>query len=244
MYTQTLVLGAARERVFDTIATVDGVRRWWTPLASGSGSDLVLEFAGLDERIVMRVEAERPSRVRWSCVQHTSAPAWDGTAIGFELGEPSPGACEVSFRHDGIVPALVADGWRRFLASLAAEAEQGAGEPFGPHGALAVARAYHRAWTSNDFARAGSFLARDLHTDVPINTYADADEFLGAVTRFSEVIDSVDVLAEFEHADEALLLYDLVGAPFGTLRVAEHFTVADGRIARIRHVHDTAALTA
>jgi hypothetical protein len=33
-------------------------------------------------------------------------------------------------------------------------------------------------------------------------------------------------------------------APFGTIRVAEHFTVADGLITGIRHVHDTVALRA
>ncbi len=33
-------------------------------------------------------------------------------------------------------------------------------------------------------------------------------------------------------------------AGFGTLRVAEHFTVVDGVITRIRQVHDTAALRA
>jgi ketosteroid isomerase-like protein len=31
---------------------------------------------------------------------------------------------------------------------------------------------------------------------------------------------------------------------FGMLRVAEHFTVADGKITRIRQIHDTAALRA
>ena len=30
----------------------------------------------------------------------------------------------------------------------------------------------------------------------------------------------------------------------GMMRIAEHFTVADGRIKRIRQVHDTAALRA
>ena len=50
------------------------------------------------------------------------------------------------------------------------------------------------------------------------------------------------MLAEFASGDDALLLYDLQTEPFGTLRVAEQLTVADGRIRRIRHVHDTAAL--
>ena len=38
-----------------------------------------------------------------------------------------------------------------------------------------------------------------------------------------------------------MLLYDMAVDRLGTLRVAEHFTVAGGRIIRIRQVHDTAA---
>ena len=37
-----------------------------------------------------------------------------------------------------------------------------------------------------------------------------------------------------------MLLYDLVIGPVGTLRVADHFTAGDGKITRIRQVHDTA----
>jgi hypothetical protein len=39
-----------------------------------------------------------------------------------------------------------------------------------------------------------------------------------------------------------MLLYDMDVAGLGMLRVAEHFTVRDGKIVRIRQVHDTAAL--
>jgi hypothetical protein len=41
-----------------------------------------------------------------------------------------------------------------------------------------------------------------------------------------------------------MLLYDLDAEPLGTLRIAEHFTVAGGKITRIRQVHDTAAVRA
>jgi hypothetical protein len=43
---------------------------------------------------------------------------------------------------------------------------------------------------------------------------------------------------------EEMLLYDLDAERVGTLRVAEHFTVADGKITRIRQIHDTAAIRA
>jgi len=41
-----------------------------------------------------------------------------------------------------------------------------------------------------------------------------------------------------------MLLYDLAAGPVGTLRVAEHFTVADGKIVRIRQIHDTVPVRA
>lgn len=52
------------------------------------------------------------------------------------------------------------------------------------------------------------------------------------------------MLAQFSANDEAMLLYDLDVAQLGPLRVAEHLTVANGRITRIRHVHDSATLRA
>ena len=41
---------------------------------------------------------------------------------------------------------------------------------------------------------------------------------------------------------DACLIYDMDVASLGTLRVAEHFLVADDRIVRIRQIHDTATL--
>ena len=110
--------------------------------------------------------------------------------------------------------------------------------------ALEVARAYHAAWAGGDFDAAGRRLADDLETDVPINTYAGKEDFLAAVRAFGSRATRVRVLAEFGNGDEALLLYDMDGLPIGPFRVAEQFTVSGGRIRRIRHVHDTAALRA
>jgi uncharacterized protein YndB with AHSA1/START domain len=63
MYARRLTIGAARQRVFDAIATLDGPRHWWTTVVTGSaaaGGELRFGFAGLDEQIVMRVDALRP----------------------------------------------------------------------------------------------------------------------------------------------------------------------------------------
>jgi hypothetical protein len=44
--------------------------------------------------------------------------------------------------------------------------------------------------------------------------------------------------------DEAMLLYDLDAELLGSLRVVEHFTVAEGMITRLRQIHDTAPVRA
>lgn len=108
--------------------------------------------------------------------------------------------------------------------------------------ALEVARDYHQAWTRGDLDTAATCVAADLTTDVPLATYADATDFLAGLTRFVQLVDNVELLAELGGSDEAILLYDVHMDPLGTLRVAEHFTVANDRITHIRHVHDTHAL--
>lgn len=134
-YARQLTALVARERVFDAIATVDGLRRWWTTIVTGSaapGGTLRFGFAGLDEQIVMRVDAvQPPSAITWSCVAHTRDDEWAGSTVRFGLADRGPRACELDFRHTGIAPELVAAGWKHFLASLTAYAEHGAGSPYG-----------------------------------------------------------------------------------------------------------------
>jgi uncharacterized protein YndB with AHSA1/START domain len=134
MYARRFTIGASRERVFDAIATLDGLRHWWTTIVTGSaapGAELLFGFAGLDEQIVMRVgEVQRPSAVGWSCVAHTRDQQWTGSRLRFELADRGLNACELYFRHR-IAPELVAAGWDHFLASLAAYTEGGNGSPFG-----------------------------------------------------------------------------------------------------------------
>jgi uncharacterized protein YndB with AHSA1/START domain len=243
-YEQHLTIAAPRERVYEAIATVEGVRGWWTPIVTGAGQERQLGFEGMDELIVLyQDEAERPARVRWTCLGHSGAEAWNGSAITFVLAEIAAGQCELAFRHDGVAPDLVAPGWERFLTSLADLAETGVGAPFG-HEALAVARRYHRAWTGRDFEAAAVCLDEDLETDVPLNTYATKAEFADALAGFGAMVQRAELLAALEGDGEALLLYDMVTAPFGTIRIAESFTVRNGLITRIRHVHDTTALRA
>jgi uncharacterized protein YndB with AHSA1/START domain len=139
-YARRVAFGAPRERVFDALATLSGLRGWWTPIVSGSaatGGVLRFAFDGLDEHIVMRVDgAKRPSSVHWSCVVHTRLHDWKDTKVTFDLAARGPEGCELSFQHVGLTPQLdcYADcerGWDHFLASLIACVERGKGTPFG-----------------------------------------------------------------------------------------------------------------
>lgn len=107
-----------------------------------------------------------------------------------------------------------------------------------------IVRAYHVAWTAKDFAAASALLADTLVVEVPVNEYPTAESFAAALASFGAMVTKVELLAAMSDGDEAMLLYDLAAGPVGTLRVAEHFTVAEGKIVCLRQIHDTAPIRA
>ncbi|MGH3291788.1 MAG: nuclear transport factor 2 family protein [Trebonia sp.] len=107
-----------------------------------------------------------------------------------------------------------------------------------------VAGAYHRAWTTRDFDRAVSLLSPSLHVEVPVSSYPTRESFAEALLMFGSQVASVEVLSEMDAGDEAMILYDMEVEGLGAVRVVEHFTVSDGKIVRLRQIHDTAAIRA
>jgi uncharacterized protein YndB with AHSA1/START domain len=103
-----------------------------------------------------------------------------------------------------------------------------------------IVDAYHRAWTTKRFDRALALLAPSLQVEVPINDYATREAFAEALVRFGREVVSVDVLSELAGHDEAMILYDMEVTGLGTMRIVEHFTIDDGKIVRLRQIHDTA----
>ena len=112
-----------------------------------------------------------------------------------------------------------------------------------PAGALAVARGYHDAWQRRDYQAAWQLLSDDLAVEVPVSSYHSKAAFAEAARRTREMTAAVIPLAGFGNDGEAVLLYDL-SLPTGDLRIAEYFRVSGGRITKITHIHDTAALRA
>jgi hypothetical protein len=110
--------------------------------------------------------------------------------------------------------------------------------------ALAVAHTYHDAWTTRRFDDAVRLLAPTLRVEVPINSYPTVASFAYALAKFGRLVQRVTLLTALGGLNEAMLLYDMEVDGLGSMRVAEHFTVAEGRIVLLRQIHDTAALSA
>jgi ketosteroid isomerase-like protein len=110
--------------------------------------------------------------------------------------------------------------------------------------ALAIATAYHDAWTAKDFDGAEALLSDQLVVEVPVNDYPTKGSFVQALEGFGSLVYAVRLLLRMGKDNEAMLLYDLDAQVLGRMRVAEHFTISDGKIVRLRQIHDTAAVRA
>ena len=103
-------------------------------------------------------------------------------------------------------------------------------------------RTYHDGWASGNVEQAVGLLDPGLVVEVPINEYPTTASFADALRGFAPLVSHVEILSELAQGDEAMLLYDMQVQGLGEMRVVEHFTVADGRIVRLRQIHDTARL--
>ena len=137
-YARRVAFGGPCERAFDAIATIEGLRCWWTPQTSGAcgvGDELRFDFEGVDS-IVMRVDrSDAPFAVEWSCIEHSGLADWKGTRALFQLVPRSSEGSELTFRHVGLTASLECfgqceRGWDHFLASLASCVERGVGKPY------------------------------------------------------------------------------------------------------------------
>jgi ketosteroid isomerase-like protein len=97
--------------------------------------------------------------------------------------------------------------------------------------ALDIAVAFLDAWTEGDFKKAGSHLADDFVFEGPIAHYTSASDFLAGSKRFIETIrPGWAKVAAFGDDREALLLYDLTHRSGSRMRIADYYTVSNGKI--------------
>lgn len=122
--------------VYGRLATVDGLRQWWTTDTRGQaskGDQLSFHFGGPDRFMTMEVvELEPARRVAWRCVD--GPEEWHDTTISFDLRDVD-GETILNFTHAGWREPVEFMGhcsskWGSYLLSLKQSLEGDAGLPF------------------------------------------------------------------------------------------------------------------
>ncbi len=128
-------IDASKEKVFEAISTIEGLKKWWTPDTTGSeeiGGILHFQFGQYGFIKFKVAEINSPEFYRWECSD--AHPEWLGTWATFTLSD-NEGKTKVSFIHDGWKEASEFFGscnfsWGRYFASLRDYLETGKGDPF------------------------------------------------------------------------------------------------------------------
>lgn len=110
--------------------------------------------------------------------------------------------------------------------------------------ALDVALAYHQAWTGGDFESAMRFIADDIVCLAPAGRLDGPEAFRSFMGPFSGIVTRSELLAAFGDDRTALVMYDTDTIPVQNAPGAEHLTVEQGRIVRMRIIFDRAPFDA
>ncbi|MGH2962231.1 MAG: nuclear transport factor 2 family protein [Solirubrobacterales bacterium] len=102
-----------------------------------------------------------------------------------------------------------------------------------------VALAFIKAWGSSDMTTVAGYVADDIAYEGPMAQANGAEAYLDAVSGFSELVTELKIIAAVGDDEQALIMYDMVTGPFGTLRAAEHLVISDGKIKTSTLVFDT-----
>jgi uncharacterized protein YndB with AHSA1/START domain len=144
---QTYQFNADPRKVYQAIATPEGVRAWWSEDSQCQGDGLRVGFGAMGEIKLGMDETVENEYVELSCVDGKFAGAprspWIGTRLRFEL-EPKQGGTQLRFSHSGHESEQcefyqrVTGGWKHFLdGSLRAYLEKGSGTPLACDGSNA-----------------------------------------------------------------------------------------------------------
>jgi hypothetical protein len=102
-----------------------------------------------------------------------------------------------------------------------------------------VAIAYTRAWTSHDMTTAASYVADDVVFEGPLSKASGHAAFMDGLTRFAQAVTGSEILGAVGDNERAMVMYELTTGPFGLIRAAEDFVMADGKISRNTLIFDT-----
>jgi len=132
-----VVISAPLERVYEAVATKEGISEWWTRDGvegeSSEGSRLQFFFGQPEPAAVMEITRLSPyGQVSWKCVE--GADEWVGTTLDFDLANKDDETVVLFTHADWREPtefmAHCSARWAYFLLSLKSYQEFGKGTPF------------------------------------------------------------------------------------------------------------------
>lgn len=131
-----LQIHAPRENVYAAIATIEGVRNWFSrdaDLDSRVGGSGEIRFAGRTRIIKLEVvKLEPPASIVWRILS-AAMPTWANTRVEFKLSVDGAGTllhlAQRGFREIDDFFAMSATAWASFLFSLKQYLETGRGTP-------------------------------------------------------------------------------------------------------------------
>ncbi|GGB61620.1 SRPBCC family protein [Fictibacillus barbaricus] len=143
----TLRLPVSAKKLYEAIATEDGVRRWWTQFAdvgqeTGSIAEFRFPMAGF--YVKAEIQSLIPSKlVEWKVIDSmhpeksgfSNLRDWEGTVIRFDIEDVSENESVVHFTHQGLTKELECyqvceNGWFTYLSSLKELLVNGQGKPY------------------------------------------------------------------------------------------------------------------
>jgi len=104
--------------------------------------------------------------------------------------------------------------------------------------AVAVALAYHHAWTAGDFELAMTHIAPEIVCLSPAGRIDGADAFRRFMAPFMTILVRSELLAAYGDELTAVLVYNPETAPVKEAPTCELITVDGGRIAQMRIIFD------
>jgi uncharacterized protein YndB with AHSA1/START domain len=129
-------IAAPRKKVYDAIATREGLARWWSTKVEGGeekGSTIRFTFLGDFNPQMLVTRLEEPNAVSWTCTGgHAN---WQDNTFSFELRESNKGT-SLRFTQtyarelDLDVYGTYNFNWGYYLDSLTMLLERGMGKPF------------------------------------------------------------------------------------------------------------------
>ena len=132
-------INASKEKVFEALTTINGLKHWWTTDTEGdssAGGIIKFRFADAGGPDMKVSEINPFDMVKWECIE--SPHGWKGHLFSFKLDE-NEGKTRIRFSHDGFIDngdpiAMCTTGWARYMESLRQYCQNGKGESFGSEG--------------------------------------------------------------------------------------------------------------